>query len=202
MPAESLAHHVHGAQHAVVLMANGKRAQTHCEKYAAEFVEALRDAIGDVRLVMAIRDGEYECDASDATVRIIAFDGALRPAEMTAYVAQRMVSYDGLGSTSLFRHLVTEYAGFDPSLAEKLSQMDPSQILALPESLSSILSDNLLRWSQCSWVAGTRSSASKDFHSLHEWYVATHAGNEAGKARHLSERRYWRACLKAHHPVA
>lgn len=197
MPAPSLAHHVHGTAHAVVLHASGQRAQEHCEKYAGEFIRALPDAVGDVRLVMTVHSGEHEHDNGSTDIHVIAFDGAIKPAEMDAYVAQRMVSYQGPGSTSLYRHLVTEYAAFDPSLAETLASMEPSQILDLPGSLTSLLSDNPLRWAQDSWVAGTRCSCSKEIHPLREWYLATHPGEQSQKFRMLSERRYWKACLKA-----
>ena len=197
MPAQSLAHHNHGSPHAVVLNAKGTRAQEHCEKYASEFVLAMDHSSGDVMLVVAIHDGKFKADAHDENFSVIAFDGALKPAEMNAYVAQRMVSYEGPGSTSLLRHLVTEYAGFDPLLAERLAEMDASHLQALPGSLSQILSESPVRWSRCSWVDGTTCSSSKDAHSLYEWYQATHFGPESAHFKRLSERRYWRACLKA-----
>lgn len=197
MPAESLAHHVHSTQHAVVLSASGQRAQEHCEKYAGEFIGALQDAVGNIRLVLTVHNGEHEHDSAAPNIRVIAFDGALNGAEMDAYVAQRMVSRPGPGSTSLYRHLVTEYAAFDPGLAETLALMEPHQILDLPGSLTGLLSDNPLRWSHDSWVAGTRCSCSKETHPLREWYLATHPGAQSQRFIALSERRYWKACLKA-----
>lgn len=198
MPAQLLAHHVHGTQHAIVLQAHGKRAQVHCEKYTSEFVNSIDEVVvGDVRLVMAMRSGEYEADQSGGAIRVIAFDGGLSYAEMEAYVAIRMVSYPGPGSTSLFKHLVTEYASFDPVMAEKLSQMDQSNILTLPNSLGPIMSEDPVRWSRSSWVTGTKSTMSNDTHPLHEWYVASHSGSQSDKYRRLAERRYWKACLKA-----
>lgn len=197
MPAQALAHHCHGAQHAIILDARGKRAQEHCEKYAGEFVQAIDDAAGDVRLVVALRNGDYKKDASNEGIQVICFDGGLRPSEMDAYVAQRMVSYSGPGTTNLYKHLVREYASFDPVLAERLSRMDPSQLMDLPNSLTALLSEELLRWSKHSWLAGTQSGASKEVHPLHEWYVAIHSGPEASNYKQAAAHRFWKACLKA-----
>lgn len=197
MPAQALAHHCHGAQHAIVLEARGKRAQEHCEKYATEFIDAIDDAAGDVRLVVALRSGEYKEDAAGNRIQVICFDGSLTPSEMDAYVAQRMVSYGGPGSTNLYKHLVREYASFDPMLAERLSRMEESQLMDLPNSLTGLLTEEMLRWAKYSWLAGTKSSASKEVHPLHEWYVAIHSGSAALTYKQAANRRFWKACLKA-----
>jgi len=197
MPGELLAHHIHGYQHAVILKANCKRAQMNCEKYAEDFVTAIDHSQGDVRLILGVHDGDYRKDGANATLHVIAFDGALMPAEIDAYVTQRMVTRSGPGSTCLARHLVTEYAGFDPALAEQLISFDTSRILALPESLTPLLGANLLRWSSDSWLAGTRTESLAEAHPLHEWYRATHACSDQAAFKRASDARYWRACLKA-----
>lgn len=198
MPAETLAHHAHGAAHAVVLFAKGMRAQAQCEKYAREFMEAAsRECTGDVRLVVAIYSGDCQHDQQDADVRVIAFDGGLTASEMQAYVSQRMVSYEGPGSTSLYRHLVTEFAAFDAGMAERLADMDTGQLMALPQSLMPLVDENLLRWARRDWVYGTRSNVSKEDHPLHECYLSRHAGPEMEANVRKARRRYWRACVKA-----
>ncbi|MFZ4539699.1 hypothetical protein [Propionivibrio sp.] len=197
MPAELLAHHKHGYQHAVILKANGKKAQKSCEKYAAAFVSAIDHSQGDVRLIVGVHDGENQKDGFNRTFHVIAFDGALSDAEIEAYVTQRMVTRGGPGSTRLARHLVTEYAGFDPALAEQLISFDTSRILALPESLTPLLGTNLLRWSKDSWLAGTRAEGMVEAHPLLEWHRATHTGNDQAAFQRAADARYWRACLKA-----
>ena len=197
VPAEVLAHYEYGAQHAVVLQPHGKRAQSHCEKYTEEFIKAIDESVGDVRLVMAIRNGLYMEDASSDKLKVIAFDGGLKYAEMDAYVAMRMVNYPGPGSTNLYKHLVTEYGSFDPAIAEKLSRMETSMLLGLPLSLTDILREDLIRWSKLSWVMGTKSNASVEIHPLHECYSATHSGSDGERYKRLSGQRYWRACLKS-----
>ncbi len=197
MPAQSLAHYCYGAAHAVVLFAAGLRSQAHCEKYAKEFMDALNDSAGDVRLVVAMQSADFQHDMQEAQLRVIAFDGGLSAPEMQAYVMQRMVSYEGPGSTSLYRHLVMEYASFDAKLAECLCEMDSGLLLSLPQSLDSMLSQELLRWSKKEWVMGTLTTVSSEIHPLYEWYVAKHLGPDAAYFDRKSRERYWRACVKA-----
>jgi hypothetical protein len=197
LPADSLAHQIYGAAHAVVLFAKGIRAQSHCEKYAQEFMSVASNSAGDVRLVVAIQSGECQSDLKNEEVRVIAFDGGLSSSEMQAYVSQRMISYCGPGSTTLFRHIVTEYSSFDPAMAEYLAEMDSSQLMNLPNSLDALMGENLLRWARREWVAGTMSSVSDELHPLHEWYVARHIGPESATFEKKSRQRFWRACVKA-----
>lgn len=197
MPGESLAHHRHGYQHAVILKATGKQSKAHCEAYASAFVEALEHSGGDIRLILAIFDGENRADSKNDRIQIIAFDGMLDASEMDAYVTQRMVSHGGPGTTRLIKQLVTEYTGFDPWMAELLIDMDNSRIMGLPETLTPLLGNNMLRWSSESWTDGTLANCSNELHPLREWYIATHPGNASDRYRRLSEKRYWRACLKA-----
>jgi hypothetical protein len=198
MPAETLAHHAYGAAHAVVLFAKGMRAQAQCEKYAKEFIKASSlENLGDVRLVVAIYSGDCQNDLQDADLRVIAFDGGLTVSEMQAYVSQRMVSYEGPGSTSLYRHLVNEFAAFDPGMAERLADLDSNQLMALPQSLTQLVDENLLRWARRDWVLGTMSTVSSEDHPLHECYLSRHAGPEMEANLKKARRRYWRACVKA-----
>ena len=197
MSAQALAHHNHGSQHAIILQAIGKRAQEQCEKYVGEFVNAINDSDGDVRLIIAMSSGENQADEASGEIRVIAFDGWLNPSEMQAYVSMSMVNYTGPGSTSLYRHLVTEFSSFDPNLAEQLSNMESSNLLKLPISLSEVMSAETLRWSRHSWLNGTMSLSSPEVHPLHEWYCATHSGSNSIEMERAAYRRYWRACLKA-----
>ena len=197
MPAQSLAHHVHGAPHAIVLQANGRRAQQSCEQYAQEFMSAITDSVGDIRLILAIYSNDHVSDASIGGIRVIVFDGGLRLSEMSAYVAMRMVSYQGPGSTDLLKHLVVEYSSFDPRLAERLSNMDQSSLLNLPYSLSDLMNEDALRWARDTWVDGVRSLGSNDLHPLREWYLATHMSPSKEAMTAAAQQRYWRACLKA-----
>jgi len=197
MPADSLAHFVCGRPQAVVLHSKGTKAQESCNHYAAAFLDALDKSAGNVRLIIALRSGEYQADQAKGDLKVIAFDGWINPSEMQAYVYQRMVSYDGPGSTNLYKHLVAEYASFDPSLAERLSQMEPSTLLNLPDCLSQIVSEDALRWSKDGWVHGTTCKSFQEAHSLREWYLVTHSPRHADKNRRLLEKRFWRACIKS-----
>jgi len=197
MPAELLAVQEYGAPHAIVLNPLGSKAQTHCEKYAAEFIQAASPKAGDIRLVMSIRDGEDVKSDLQGTTSFVMFDGGLGPSEISAYVAMRMVSVDGPGSTSLYRQLVAEYASFDASLAETLARMPGNELEALPNSLTPYVTEGLMRWGRLGWLYGTRSRASAQVHPLHEWYLATHSETDADRFRRLAERRYWQACVKS-----
>jgi len=197
MPADSLAHFVCGRPQAIVLHAKGTKAQESCESYASDFLHAIDKSAGDVTLILALRSGEYQSDQAKGDLKVIAFDGWINASEMQAYVYQRMVAYDGPGSTNLYKHLVAEYASFDPSLAERLSQMEPSILLNLPDCLSQIVSEDALRWSKDGWVHGTTCKSSKEAHSLREWYLVTHSPRHAEMNRRLLEKRFWRACVKS-----
>ena len=104
-----------------------------------------------------------------------------------------MVTYSDPENTNIYRHLVTEFSAFDATLAERLAKMEPNKILGIPHTLLEILGENLLRWNQQSWVAGTIYSSSKEVHPLHEWYRATYPGDDAHYFARLIDKRYWRA---------
>lgn len=197
MTASVLAHARHGSPHAVILEAEGRSAQEACEAYATEFITASEGSSGDIRLILGIHDGSHQEDAALRTIKIIAFDGGLEPDEMEAYVSLRMVGKPGPGSTHLNRHLITEYAGFDVGLAERLIDLDASKLMNLPEELGPLMHEEILRWSADSWSEGTSSMASPSRHPLREWYLATHPGALQNHYRAESQKRFWRACVKS-----
>lgn len=196
MPGASLAHHAHPLAQAVVLVASGKDAMAQCSAYAGEFVQALEYAQGNVILMVALQDGEMVYDTGNNVFRVIAFDGWLDPDAIDAYITHRMVGSSGPGSTRLLKQLVTEFAGYDAHLAERLLAMEPSRILGLPDTLTDLLAEDGLRWTSDSWVSGSRCDRLRARHPLREWYLATHAGLDATTMRRASAKRYWRACLK------
>lgn len=196
MPPESLAHHHHTHDHAVVLRPEGARARQDCTDYMTTFIREIEHARGNIRLVVALHDGENIHDLHGHNIQVIAFDGALNRNEMEAYVSQRMVSVCGPGSTTLIRHLVTEFAGYDPWLAEQLIGIDHSRITALPDIMTPLLGIQPTRWTDNSWVLATEITK-KEVHPLREWYAATHPGYDAERSKVAANKRYWRACLKA-----
>ena len=196
MPGNLLAHYLHGYQHAVILKPIGKSAAERCQKYAAEFLQDIEHAEGDIRLIISLHDGLYQQDQSDGRIHVIAFDGGLDEAEMDAYVTQRLVTSHGPGSTRLVKQLITEFAGFDVYLAELLIRMGDADILSLPDPLTGILGHEGLRWTSDSWVNGTISSQSGSAHPLREWYLASHPSENKDAALRAIRRRYWRACVR------
>lgn len=187
--------------HAVVLRANSERAQKHCEKYMAEFIGALPEHEGNIRLVLSFQDPEMKESVSHEDFAVIVYDGMLHPEEMQAYVSYRMLGRQDFKSTSLIRHLVTEFASFDVGLAEDLIRMTNEEILDLPESLTHLLAANEEKWATQSWIRGSASLTCPDeTHTLHEWYQAIHTSPLSDKGRDAVHRRYWRACIKAISP--
>lgn len=185
---------------AILLRAAGDEARKRCEDYFATFLTSLEGAGGNVHLFIEMRDGELSLDQYGREVQVLAFDGSLSVDEMGAYVAIRMLGgKGGPGSTGLLRSLVTEFAGFDAVLAERLMQFSESDILGLPETLGTIIEEDPLRWRTMSWAEGTQSSAEagRSRHPLHEWHLALHSGPFQEEARLASKRRYWRACVQA-----
>lgn len=171
-----------------------ERAAENCSQYFEAFVDALEEAHGNVALLLQAHDGAMAWKGCTG-VRVVEYDGALTYDEMTAYVGLRMLGRRGPGSTSLLRALVTEYAGFDVAMAERLMAMTASDLLRLPDSLDAILADDPLRWRTPSWLEGSWSSDER--HPLTEWYLAIHDGPQQKQAKHDAQRRYWRACVKA-----
>lgn len=187
--------------HAVVLRANSEKSQKHCEKYMMEFIRALPEHDGNIRLILSFEDPEMKETASHEDFTVIVYDGMLRPEEMQAYVSYRMLGRQDFKSTTLIRHLVTEFASFDVGLAEDLIRMTNEEILALPDSLTHLLAAKEEKWAMQSWIRGSASlTCPHETHTLHEWYQAIHTSPLSDKGRDAVHRRYWRACIKAISP--
>ena len=191
---------------AVVLRTTGERSQRHCdtatlrhcEKYMSEFIEALSSTSGNVRLVLYMQDASITRNDSSGQIAVLVYDGALKTEEMQAYVSYRMLGREELGSTSLVRQLVTDFASFDVSLADNLIQMDKNEILNLPLSLTPLIAEDENRWNSVKWMGGSASLTSPaETHPLREWFVASHSSPLTAIGKDASDRRYWRACLKA-----
>jgi hypothetical protein len=180
----------------VLLKPTEERAAGNCGQYFESFVEALEAANGNVTLLVHVHNEAKEWKGR-AGVRVVEFDFALPYDEMTAYVGLRMLGRRGPGSTSLLRALVTEYAGFDVVLAERLMSMTASDLMRLPDSFDTILADDPLRWRTASWLEGSWSRIDGERHPLTERYLAIHQGPQQKQAEKDSQRRYWRACVKA-----
>jgi hypothetical protein len=199
--ASSLATEKSAHGHAVVLRANSERSQKHCEKYMTEFIEALPDHDGNIRLILSFEDSAIKQTTSKEDLAVIVYDGMLRPEEMQAYVSYRMLGREDFRSTTLIRHLVTEFASFDVGLAEDLIRMTNEEILNLPESLTHLVAAREEKWATQDWIRGSASlTCPHDNHTLCEWYQAIHTSPLSDKGRDAVKRRYWRACIKAISP--
>jgi hypothetical protein len=110
----------------------------------------------------------------------VAFNGALSPDEMYAYVALRMVGQNSPGSTSLTRHLITEFAGSDPILAEILMTLTPGELIRLPASLAQVLPYLPI-----------------DSSALLDWQLSRTQGASGVAAAKRLDRLYWRACVRS-----
>jgi hypothetical protein len=175
----------------IVLTPTSARARERCRQYLAE-VNAERPPAQRTcpRLVLA-------WNSSDDPVvpeagGMVSFDGRLSVEEMHAYVTLRMVGHRGPGSTSLARHLVTEFAGSDAMLAEELMSLSHEDLLNLPQSLSRIA--HLAGGGVLSVAAGAVDSIGD---SVQDWLTSRSAGSESVKARERLDSRYWRACVRA-----
>jgi len=194
-----LAQHKPSYPVAVLLRPQSDVARQRCEEYFAHFLREVEHSAGTVHLFIEMRDGQQKLDARGRDVQVLAFDGALTPDEMAAYVGIRMLGREGPGSTRLLRALVYEFAGFDAHLAERLIALTDSEILSLPVPLGPLLEEEPLRWSASSWAHGTHATIAghEERHPLHEWHLALHKGHFQEEARRAAHRRYWRACVQA-----
>lgn len=182
LSAMELAHWLQPPRITVVLTPWSVRASDRCRAFFEDFVnESAALSGGAVRLVVVwslLAD-----PLPPKSRRELRFDGTLSEDEMHAYVTQRLVGRRGPGSTSLARHLVIEFAGADPLVAEELMALHPNALLELPDALASMpLRD----------ASSDRSSG-----ALTDWLEvrAQTAGSEAARKR--LEQRYWRACVRA-----
>lgn len=186
---------------AVILRASSERSQAHCEKYMHEFIEALPGKAGNIRLILSLHDPTIIKTVSAKDVAVVVYDGMLRPDEMQTYVSYRMLGRPDFRSTSLIRHLVTEFTSFDVSLAEDLIRMTNEEILGLPESLTQLVAAKEEKWATQDWIRGSASlTYPQETHTLREWYLAIHTSALSAKAWDAVKKRYWRACIKAISP--
>lgn len=182
----------------VILMPDGQDGVTNIEKYGNEYLRAIGKGEGNVHLVLGVHEESLVCDAQEGGVQVITFDGGLSPDEMDAYIAIRMLSRPGPGSTRLARAIVSEFAGFDVELAERIMQLSETQIVNIIPNLPHLMTDTPLRWRYDSWLTRTRSSAARAAtHALNDAHLADHGPAEGREAANYRlKRRYWRACVK------
>lgn len=183
---------------AIILRAEGPEGAKNCNAYAQEFLEAIGKGDGNVHLVIGGHDDFLTSDVKQGEIQVIAFDGGLSADEMDAYVALRMLSRPGPGSTRLSRAIISEFSGFDVELAEQMIQLDESQIVNIVDNLGILMGDGPYRWRSDSWLMRTRSSSAPGMtHVLHDRFMSEHGlGEEKEKAAGRIRARYWRACVK------
>lgn len=170
-----------------------ERARQRCREYLEQFI-AEREARsqGTARLVVVWNSADDTLVPSAGAT--VSFNGALSPDEMHAYVALRMIGQHAPGSTSLTRHLVTEFAGSDPMLAEALIALPPAELLRLPDSLADIASFLSTASPRATAEPGDVALA----HSVvQDWAVSRSSGTAADSASKRLHRRYWRACVRS-----
>lgn len=182
LSAMELAHWTQPPRVTVVLTPLSTRASDRCRAFFEEFVqESSALSNGAVRLVVVwslVRDPLPPKSGCE-----LRFDGTLSEDEMHAYVTQRLVGRRGPGSTSLARHLVIEFAGADPLMAEELMALHPSALLELPRSLASMpLGD---------------ASSDRATGALKDWIEVRAQTAGSAVAWKRLEQRYWRACVRA-----
>jgi hypothetical protein len=201
MDAHALANASLAHMHAVILIAKSERAHAACMQYVGDFINALEQGRGNVRLILSMHDANWTTSASTKDFASITYDGALRPDEMQTYVSFRMLGRKEFGSTQLLRQLVTEFAAFDISLADSLIGLSEAEILNLPESLGSLLAKDEQRWSTDNWLQRSRSLTCPDSrHPLRDWYLAQYTSPLAELGRQSANKRYWQACIKSISP--
>ena len=190
---------------AIILRSTTERSYTHCSKYMTEFIEEITKTTGNLRLMVSLQDKTIKKNMfgnmSTDQFAVVVYDGTLMPEEMQAYVSYRMLGREELGSTSLIRHLVTDFASYDVALADRLIQMSRDEILGLPNALTRLIAEDENRWLSGDWLQGSESLTSPtERHPLREWYLASHSSPLTMIGRTAAEKRYWRACLKAISP--
>ncbi|MBP6892928.1 MAG: hypothetical protein KBC94_00780 [Pseudacidovorax sp.] len=165
----------------IVLTPRTARARERCRAYLEEYAyELIPGQKCTTRLVLVWHSSD---DALTPKVgQRVSFDGALSPDEMHAYVSLRMLGQRGPGTTSLSRHLVTEFAGPDALLAEELMRLRHEELLRLPNSLSLVSS-----------LVGPDAGTA----TLRDWEVSRSPGPEAKAARNRIDSMYWRACVRS-----
>lgn len=199
LTAEQLVSHVALAPTAIILRPFGTDGQTNCDAYVTDFVNAVDESSGNIRLVVEGHEPDVTEDCSGLSVRAIVFDGGLSLDEMEAYVGLRMLDRAGPGSTRLTRCIVSEFSGFDVEVAEQIMRLDESQIVNIIDNLPLLMGETPARWKCDSWLWRTRSLAlPAATHALNDKYLSEH-GPEALRKQALNRlrNRYWRASVKA-----
>jgi hypothetical protein len=202
MPSIQLAQ-IKDACRTVILEPETPGAIAACRRYLEGFKGAAAHVPrerGQVSLVVILPPGvDSRKGAPTRAPQDLVFSGALSKQEMQAYVAVRMTERPGPADTELFRMLVTEFAGFDPQLAEELIALTDEQLLGLPDSLSSLGARHEVRWRTGKWVDGcfAHIDGAKRWHVLHELYLSETSGPQKSDATEWLRRRYWRACVRS-----
>lgn len=198
--AAQLAMHEAPQKTAVILRAEDDLAKRECDAYALEFMAALPTAgqQGNMQLVITLHDESFTDDRHDNGLQVIAFDGSLTFDEMDAYVAIRMLDSPGPGSTRLLRRIVSEFAGFDVEMAERLMAMPETQLLLIEDHLANLMAEDVDRWRHKSWLHRTMTSHNHEAaHVLWDMFKTLHGTPaEAAEAETRIKKRYWRACVR------
>lgn len=182
----------------VLLQPQSREGQVLCDAYTQQFMETTAHSDGNVHLVTMIHEPNLKEGGQQGDIQVLAFDGGLTKDEMEAYVALRMATRTGPGSTRLMRAIVSEFAGFDAEFAEKLISLDDGLIVRIREHLGLLMGEGHNRWRTKSWLLGTESIVSTQPHVLHEFYLSEHGTpDQKVRAQTSIDQRYWRACLKA-----
>lgn len=198
--AAQLAMHAAQQKTAVILRAEDSLAKKECDAYASEFMTGLSTVgqQGNMQLVISGHDEALKNDAHDNGLQVIAFDGALTFDEIDAYVAIRMLDSPGPGSTRLLRRIVSEFAGFDVEMAERLMAMPEPKLLLINGNLTELMGEDVDRWRHQSWLHRTMTSDSPEAtHVLWDMFKTLHGSPiEADDAQNRIKKRYWRACVR------
>ncbi len=166
----------------VVLTPHSSRARERCRTFYEEFVAELAGQGGKcIRLILLWNEGDDPL--TPKSPKEFCFCGSLTEDEMHAYVTLRMVGSLGLGTSSLARHLVTEFAGSDPLLAEELMALPPDALLELPYTLARL--------------PPRHGRPPRGVGAVSDWLEMRAQSTAAGDARKRIEQRYWRACVRA-----
>lgn len=166
----------------VVLTPHSARARERARTYFEEFAtELTASSVDCTRQVLLWNDNDDPL--APVAPKTVQFNGDLNEDEMHAYVALRMVGRRGPGTTSLARHLITEFAGGDALLAEELLAVSHDALLELPVTLAGL-------------PAG-RAGQHRAGGAVSDWLAVRAQSTAAAEARKRLERRYWRACVRA-----
>ncbi|WP_316193251.1 MULTISPECIES: hypothetical protein [unclassified Bradyrhizobium] len=182
-----------GLQATVVQLTGIERKERFKEfvAFLAEFFSSIRRAArsrhATPRLVFdlphaLLRNSQIGADAE--TVHLFEWAGRVRPSDMQLYVSTRMQGKNGPGPTNLFERIVVEFAGWDPIVADMLSDWSPTDLLDPLPGLQKLAMNSALRG--LSWQAGTQDM----FGARMVSHILYHVMNDD---REEVTRRLWRA---------